>query len=106
MCLGRQYVRSIETVAGGARDQIAVDAIIGHVDNSTAVHREHIEDDRLQAVVGHVHVWLYDTACDDTEADVREGGDTSGGDRPAMVLAFAWLDDGDRMHTGGLGSAA
>lgn len=48
------------TVADGAKDGPATDAIMGHVDDSMAGHyREEIGDDRLQAVVDHVHVWLY-----------------------------------------------
>ena len=43
-----------ETVAGGSRDQVAVNAIMGHADQSmAAVYRERIDDDRLQAVTNH-----------------------------------------------------
>jgi integrase len=49
-----------ETIAGDSRDQIAVDAIMGHHDGSQAMrYREGISDDRLQAVVEHVRRWLY-----------------------------------------------
>lgn len=49
-----------ETIGGGCRDQVAVDAIMGHVDGSTgAGYREGFEDERLQAVVDHVHRWLW-----------------------------------------------
>lgn len=49
-----------ETVASGTRDQAAVNAIMGHVDESmSAVYRERIDDARLVAVVDHVHAWLY-----------------------------------------------
>lgn len=51
---------TFETIAGGMRDQVAVGAIMGHVDASmSAVYRERIEDDRLRAVVDHVHMWLF-----------------------------------------------
>jgi len=51
---------TFETVAGGSRDQVAVDAIMGHVDASMAAEYRHgIEDERLQAVVDHVHQWLF-----------------------------------------------
>lgn len=54
--------RSFETVAGGSRDQIAVDHIMGHAPQSSdmsAVYRQRIEDERLQAVVKHVRAWLF-----------------------------------------------
>lgn len=53
--------RQFEIIAGGSKDQVAVDQIMGHVDNSMAgVYRQdQIEDDRLVAVVEHVHSWLY-----------------------------------------------
>jgi integrase len=49
-----------ETVAGGSKDQVAVDAIMGHVPQGMSAHyRERIEDDRLRAVVEHVRHWLW-----------------------------------------------
>ena len=49
-----------ETEAGESRDQVAVNAIMGHVDNTMAAHyRERISDERLQHVVDYVHQWLY-----------------------------------------------
>jgi integrase len=48
------------TIAGGSRDQVAVDCCMGHVDPSQgATYREMIEDERLQAVVNHVHKWIF-----------------------------------------------
>ena len=48
------------TVAGETRDQVAVNAAMGHVDTSMAgVYREHISDDRLEAVADHVRQWLF-----------------------------------------------
>jgi len=48
-----------ETIAGGSRDQVAVDAIMGHVDGTMAgTYRERIDDDRLRAVVHVVREWL------------------------------------------------
>lgn len=54
------YLRhTFETIAGGSRDQVAVDAIMGHVDSSMASeYREGIQDDRLEAVANHVRQWL------------------------------------------------
>jgi integrase len=51
---------TFETVADGSRDQVAVDFIMGRADQSMAgVYRETIDDDRLRAVVDHVHNWLF-----------------------------------------------
>ena len=49
-----------ETVAGDSRDQAPVDHIMGHArDDMASVYRESIGDDRLKAVVDHVHAWLF-----------------------------------------------
>lgn len=59
-----------ETVAGESRDQVAVDAIMGHVDASMAGHyRERISDERLQAVVDHVRGWLWPDMETQTNSD-------------------------------------
>lgn len=49
-----------ETIAGDSRDQVATNHIMAHADASMAgTYRERIEDHRLQAVIDHVHAWLY-----------------------------------------------
>jgi integrase len=49
-----------ETIGGEARDQVAVDHIMGHADTSMAgAYRERISDDRLRAVTDHVRAWLF-----------------------------------------------
>ena len=49
------------TVAGESLDQVAVNAIMGHVDSTmAAAYRERIGDDRLIRVVDHVRGWLFD----------------------------------------------
>ncbi len=49
-----------ETVAGGSKDQVAVDAIMGHVPQGmSALYRERIEDERLTAVSDFVRNWLF-----------------------------------------------
>ena len=55
-----QYFRhTFETVAGGCKDQIAVDHVMGHVDNSMASeYREEIGDERLIAVTDYVWNWV------------------------------------------------
>jgi integrase len=58
--LGFYSLRHIfRTVADEARDQPAANSIMGHADGSMAgVYRERISDDRLQAVVDQVRLWL------------------------------------------------
>ena len=52
---------TFETVGGEARDQVAVNHIMGHVDQSMAgVYRENIGDDRLRDVSDFVRNWLFD----------------------------------------------
>lgn len=49
-----------ETFAGESRDQVAVDAVMGHVDSTMAgQYRETISDERLRAVVEVVRAWLW-----------------------------------------------
>jgi integrase len=51
---------TFETIGGESRDQVAVNAIMGHVDSSMAgTYRERISDERLQAVVSVVRAWLW-----------------------------------------------
>jgi integrase len=53
--------RVFRTIADGARDPVAVDAIMGHVDNTMgATYRQRLEDSRLEAVVDVVRKWLWD----------------------------------------------
>jgi integrase len=51
---------TFETIAGETRDQIAVNAVMGHADQTmAAAYREHISDERLHTVVNHVRSWLF-----------------------------------------------
>lgn len=51
---------TFETVAGETLDQVSVNSIMGHVDASmAATYREHISDERLQAVAEYVRTWLF-----------------------------------------------
>ena len=55
---------TFETIGGGCGDQVAVDAIMGHVnDDMASLYRERIGDDRLQAVTNHVREWLWTRKC-------------------------------------------
>jgi len=49
-----------ETIGGESIDQVAVNAIMGHADQSMAgQYRERISDARLRAVVEHVRQWFF-----------------------------------------------
>jgi integrase len=51
---------TFETIGGESRDQVAVNALMGHVDSSMAgVYRERISDERLKAVTETVRAWLW-----------------------------------------------
>ena len=59
-----------ETIAGESKDQVAVNALMGHVDSSMAgVYRERISDERLQAVVNVVHNWLWPKPAEPSESE-------------------------------------
>ncbi len=52
--------RTFETVAGDSKDQVAVDYIMGHVDETmAAIYRQGIADQRLIDVGQYVHAWLF-----------------------------------------------
>ena len=51
---------TFRTVADATRDFPAIRVVMGHADNSIDdVYREHIDDDRLEAVAEHVRGWLW-----------------------------------------------
>jgi integrase len=51
---------TFRTVADEARDQVAVDHVMGHArDDMASVYRERIADDRLEAVAAYVRAWLF-----------------------------------------------
>jgi integrase len=52
---------TFETIGGEAKDQVAVDHIMGHTrDDMASVYRERISDARLTAVSDHVRQWVFD----------------------------------------------
>jgi integrase len=54
---------SFRTVADEAKDQPAVDFVMGHeVPHMSSVYRETISDERLRAVAHHVRNWVFGTA--------------------------------------------
>lgn len=51
---------TFETIGGSSGDQVAVDFIMGHLDDSmAALYRENVFQDRLVKVTDHVHSWLF-----------------------------------------------
>jgi integrase len=51
---------TFETIGGEAKDQVAVDHIMGHArDDMASVYRERISDERLKAVSDHVRKWVF-----------------------------------------------
>jgi integrase len=56
--------RGFETIGGEARDQVAVDHIMGHSrDDMATIYRQGISDERLKAVAAHVRTWLFTKEC-------------------------------------------
>jgi integrase len=54
---------TFETIGGEAKDQVAVDYIMGHArEDMATVYRERISDERLRAVTDHVRKWLFPSA--------------------------------------------
>jgi integrase len=51
---------TFRTVADAAKDQVAINFVMGHADQTIADHYRHgIDDSRLKAVTDHVHQWLF-----------------------------------------------
>ncbi len=53
---------TVETIGGDAKDQPALDFIMGHAPHAgdmSAVYRERLDDARLRAVTDHVRAWLW-----------------------------------------------
>jgi integrase len=56
--------RTFQTIAEGAHDLSAVQAVMGHAPSNTdmsAIYRQRVDDGRLRAVVDHVRRWLFGT---------------------------------------------
>lgn len=52
--------RVLETIGGETGDQVAVDHVMGHADQSmAAIYRQRISDERLIRVADEVHKWLF-----------------------------------------------
>jgi integrase len=53
---------TVETIGSEARDQVALNHIMGHApaaSDMASVYRERISDERLKAVSDHIHAWLF-----------------------------------------------
>jgi integrase len=52
--------RTCETIGGEAKDQVALDYLMGHIDSSMGgVYRQSISDGRLESVALVIHGWLF-----------------------------------------------
>jgi integrase len=69
---------SFRTVADEARDQPAVDFVMGHENgHMSSVYRQTISDDRLRAVADHVRGWLYSESFSSAQAGLARQVDPS-----------------------------
>ena len=56
------FRHTFETISGAAKDQVATDLVMGHVDPSMSEnYRHHIGEDRIKAVCQHVRSWLFES---------------------------------------------
>jgi len=73
---------TFETVGGEAKDEVAVDHMMGHVrDEMASVYWERISHERLKAVTEHVWEWLFG------EKPAAGGHSWRPGRRPSRGLA-------------------
>jgi integrase len=58
---GHYWLRhTFQTIAGGAKDEVAIRVVMGHADHSMGnTYREGVGRDRLLAVTDHVRAWLF-----------------------------------------------
>ena len=83
---------TFETVGGESRDQIAVDAVMGHVaadSDMSAVYRERISDERLIAVTDHVRRWLFAKPVNSKRSSTAKKAARPGGNAPAVAMRKA-----------------
>ena len=56
---------TFEIIGGEVKDQVVVDLLMGHCDESMAAHyREGISDQRRLDVVNHIHTWLFEVGAE------------------------------------------
>jgi integrase len=84
---------TFRTVADEAKDQPAIDHIMGHESTHMSTqYREKISDDRLRAVTDYVRAWLFPTLAkkddhEDVAQEQQQVEDDTSDDGPA-VIAF------------------
>jgi integrase len=67
---------TLETIGGEAKDQVALDFIMGHArEDMATVYRERISDERLQAVTNCVRRWLFSSAETPAVPDAQQAED-------------------------------
>lgn len=92
-----------ETIAGEGRDQVAVNAIMGHADSSMAgVYRERISDHRLHDAANVVRSWLFRRTSADAWRSRRSRASQSRDSdaiTPLSSLGPAVAEQGNRIAT-------
>jgi integrase len=77
---------TFETIGGEAKDQVAVDHVMGHArEDMASVYRERVSDERLKAVSDHVRRWLLGGPA--AAPSPSAGGDAGDKDEPPKVTA-------------------
>jgi integrase len=71
---------TFETIGGDTGDQVAVDAIMGHVrEDMASMYRERVNDERLRRVTDHVRAWLFPSDKQGKPADGQAAPTTNNG---------------------------
>jgi integrase len=70
---------TFETIGGEAKDQVAVDHIMGHArDDMASVYRERVSDERLRAVSDYIRKWVFSEPSASSSHRLRMAASASG----------------------------